>query len=140
VFGSWTAALHAAELPTTRRSWSASEILEGLRAFERAHGRPPTSRDLRDTRDTPYPPATAVARTFGSFRAGLEQLGWPAGWTPVADTDTLAALTAYTAEHGRPPTCATWRREHRRPAASVIIRRYGTWNAALTAAHIAERR
>jgi hypothetical protein len=27
-----------------------------------------------------------------------------------------------------------WRREHRRPGASVIIRRHGSWSAALTAA------
>jgi hypothetical protein len=135
-FGSWTAALHVAELHTVRWAWSAEEILDprGLRAFDRAHGRPPTSQDLRDTRATPYPPATAVARTFGSFRAGLKQLGWHASRSAVADTDILAAPSAYALEHGCPPTSAAWRREPRRPGASVFIRRYGTWSAALTAA------
>jgi hypothetical protein len=133
-FGSWTAALRAAELPTIRRDWTAEEILDGLRAFERAHGRPPTTRDLRDTRGTQYPPGSAVQRTFGSHRKALEQLGWTAGWTPVSDAGILEALRAYAREHGVPPTCGAWRAQHRRPGASVIIRRYGSWKAALVSA------
>ena len=101
----------------------------------RARTRPtPNSGDLRDTRGTPYPPATAVIRTCGSLRAALAQLGWQAAWTPVADAEILDALRAYAREHGRPPTCAVWRSEHRRPGASVIIRRHGSWSAALAAA------
>ena len=109
-------------------------MLDGLRAFERDHGRAPTSLDLRDTRGTPYPPATAVIRTLGSLRAALARLGHEAAWTPVDDDEILDALRAYAHEHGRAPTCALWRREHRRPGASVIIRRHGSWSAALTAA------
>ena len=134
VFGSWSAALRASGLTPVRRSWSEAEILDGLQAFARAHGRPPTSGDLRDTRATPYPPATAVIRTFGSLRAALAQLGWHAAWTPVSDAEILDALSAYAREHGRVPTCNLWRREHRRPGASVIIRRHGSWSAALAAA------
>jgi hypothetical protein len=119
---------------TTRRHWPREEILDGLRAFHRAHGRPPTTLDLRDTRGTPYPPGAAVQRTFGSHRAALEQLGWNAGWTAISDAEVLDALHAYTREHGGPPTCAVWRAERRRPAASVIIRRHGSWSTALNAA------
>ena len=133
-FGSWTAALEAAGLPTVRHDWTPEEILDGLRAFERAHGRPPTTRDLRDTRGTPYPPASAVHRTFGSHRNALHQLGWTAGWTAASDREILDALRAYTREHGAPPTCAAWRAERRWPSASVIIRRHGSWSAALAAA------
>jgi hypothetical protein len=135
VFGSWSAALRAADLtPALHGTWTEPEVLDGLRAFVRAHGRTPTSGDLRDTRGTPHPPATAVIRTFGSFRAALAQLGWQAAWTPVADAEILDALRAYARKHGRPPTCTVWRREHRKPGASVIIRRHGSWSAAVAAA------
>jgi len=46
----------------------------------------------------------------------------------------LDVLSAYACAHGRAPTCSVWRRENRRPGASVIIRRHGSWSAALTAA------
>jgi hypothetical protein len=105
------------------------------RAFLKAvDGRAPTSGYLRDTCGTPYPPASAVIRTFGSLRAALAKMGWQAAWTPVADAEILGASRAYTREHDRPPTCTVWRREHRRPGASVIIRRHGSWSSALAAA------
>ena len=82
VFGSWSAALRAAGLqPARHGAWTEAEVLAGLRAFERDHGRPPTSGDLRDTRGTPYPPASAVIRTLGSLRAALERVGHQAAWT-----------------------------------------------------------
>jgi hypothetical protein len=134
-FGSWSAAVRAAGLqPALHGPWSEAEVLDGLRAFERDHGRPPTSLDLRDTRGTPYPPASAVIRTLGSLRAALARLGHDAAWTPVGDQQILDALRAYAREHGRAPTATSWRREHRRPGASVIIRRHGSWSAALTTA------
>ena len=74
VFGNWSAGLRAAGLePALHARWTEDEVLDGLRAFERDHGRPPTTRDLRDTRGTPYPPASAVLRTLGSLRAALER-------------------------------------------------------------------
>ena len=135
MFGSWSAAVRAAGLqPALHGPWTEAEILDGLRTFERDHGRPPTSSDLSDTRGTPYPPATAVIRTMGSLRDALGRLGHDAAWTPVSDEQILDALRGYTREHGRTPTVTIWRREHRRPGASVIIRRHGSWSAALAAA------
>jgi hypothetical protein len=135
VFGSWSAGLRAAGLePAVHGAWSEQEVLDGLRAFAREHGRPPSSGDLRDTRGTPYPPASAVIRTLGSHRAALERLGYRAAWTAVGDPEILDALRAYALAHARPPTVAVWRRERWRPAASVIIRRHGSWSAALAAA------
>jgi hypothetical protein len=117
-----------------RHAWTREHILAGLQAFAREHGRPPSTLDLRDTRGTPNPPGSAVQRTFGSHRAALAQLGSTAGWTPVTNADIVEALRTYEREHGTLPTCAAWRSQRRRPAASVIIRRHGTWNAALAAA------
>jgi hypothetical protein len=74
------------------------------------------------------------APIFGSHRAALAQLGWTAGWTSVTDAEILEALRTYKRAHGTLPTCGAWRSQHRRPGASVIIRRYGSWSAALAAA------
>jgi hypothetical protein len=82
-----------------RQTWTAAEILDGLRAFERAHGRPPKMRELHDTRGTPYPPATAVVRTFGAFRAALAELDQPAGENGLTATDVSDPLRAHTHEH-----------------------------------------
>jgi hypothetical protein len=134
-FGSWSTALVSAGLtPGLHGHWTVEEILDGLRAFERDHGRPPRAPDLRDTRGKPYPPATAVIRTVGSLRAAYELLGWQAAWTTVTHAEILQALRAWTDEHGHAPSSSQWRRQRLRPGASVIIRRYGTWNAALNAA------
>jgi hypothetical protein len=77
-----------------------------------------------------------VIRTIGSLRAALQELGYEAAWTPVGDDDILTALRAWTTEHDRAPTCPEWRQSHGRPGASTIIRRYGTWNAAIRAANL----
>lgn len=43
LFGSWSAALCTADLaPALHGTWTEPEVLDGLRAFVRAHGRPPT--------------------------------------------------------------------------------------------------
>jgi hypothetical protein len=135
VFGTWSAALRAAGLePALHPPWTAAQVLDGLRAFERDHRRPPTSRDLRHTRGTPYPPAAVVIRTLGSLRAALRQLGHDAAWAPVGQQEMLDALRAYALVHGRAPTVTAWRAERRQPSATVIIRRHGSWRAALAAA------
>ena len=95
----------------------------------------PASAELRKVAGTPYPPAAVVIRTIGSLRAALEQLGHQAAWTPVTDDEIIDALRSWTAEHGGGPTCPEWRQSGQRPGASTIIRRYGSWNAAVQAAH-----
>jgi hypothetical protein len=46
------------------------------------------------------------------------------------------SLRVWIVEHGAAPTCARWRRSGRRSGATTIIRRYGSWSAAITAAQI----
>ena len=136
MFGNWSTGLRAAGLePALHARWTEEEVLAGLRAFVRDHGRPPTTRDLRDVRGTPYPPASAVLRTLGSLRAALERIGHhTAAPPPVSDDEILEALRAYALAHARAPTVAIWRAERRRPSASVIIRRHGSWKAAVATA------
>jgi hypothetical protein len=135
VFGSWSAGLRAAGLEPARHApWTEDELLASLRAFVRDHGRPPTTSDLRDTRGTPYPSASAVIRTLGSLRTALDRVGHQTGSAPVSDDEILEAIRTYALVHARAPTVAIWRTERRRPSASVIIRRHGSWKAALATA------
>src|SRR5262249_13994180 len=51
-FGGWSAALEVAGLPAFRHgAWEPEEVLEGLRAVARDHGRPPRTPELGDTRE-----------------------------------------------------------------------------------------
>jgi len=52
----------------------------------------------------------------------------------VGADEILEALRAYALAQADPPTVAIWRTERRRPSASVIIRRHGSWKAAIAAA------
>jgi HNH endonuclease len=75
-----------------------------------------------------------VLRTVGSLRVALERLGHRSATSPPAtDDEILNALHEYTRVHRRAPTVAIWRSERSRPSASVILRRHGSWNAALSA-------
>src|SRR4051794_11105126 len=111
MFGSWWAGVRAAGLePAVHGPWTAAEVLDGLRGFERDHGRPPTTLDLRNTRGTPDPPASAVLRTHGSLRVALKRLGRDAAVPPPATDDEIQqALRNYALTRGRAPTVAIWR-------------------------------
>jgi Homing endonuclease associated repeat len=74
-----------------------------------------------------------VLRTLGSLRTALERLGHHTSAPPVTDDEILDALRAYAVAYAHPPTVAIWRTERRRPSASVIIRRHGSWKAAVDA-------
>ena len=79
------------------------------------------------------PPAPCTARSARTATRSSSSAGQSDG-PAASDREILDALRAYTREHGAPPTCAAWRAERRRPSASVIIRRHGSWSAALAAA------
>ena len=79
VFGSWSAALRAGGLTPARHGpWSEAEILDGLQAFARAHGRAPTSGSCAT------PAAHRIRRPPRSFgRSGpcaLRSRDWAGAW------------------------------------------------------------
>ena len=79
-FGSWTAALRAAELTPpprlkcTARRWTHAEVIAALHQWAAEHGRPPKRLDW--IRSAPeHPTAQSVRNYFGSWGAALEAAG-----------------------------------------------------------------
>jgi mannose/cellobiose epimerase-like protein (N-acyl-D-glucosamine 2-epimerase family) len=71
-FGSWPDALRAAGLVPPKLIWDRDGITDAIRAFTKAHGRPPTTADWRRRDpDGRWPNVETVARHFGSWRVGL---------------------------------------------------------------------
>lgn len=135
-FGSWRAGLAAAGLACERDQWDRERILEAIRRFARRHGRPPSSEEWQLKGPQRNPTAAVVRRHFGSFTAALAAAGFEPHWRPFTDDEALLALRAYFQETGRPPTVREWNKLGRRPSAGGLIKRFGSWNAALDAAGV----
>jgi hypothetical protein len=144
VFGQWGAMVEAAgddrrwrRQPEPTR-WTPEEILGALRRRSQELGRCPRSEDLGGAGDVPS--VATVRKRFGSLSAALAELGLrPEGWRRGRDGYTedelLAALRGSRDEFGRPPRSIEL--EGRHPGRSAIIRRFGSWGAALRAAGVA---
>jgi len=135
-FGSWRAALEAAGLSSERDHWDRELILEAIRRFARRHGHPPSSEEWRFKGPERNPTAAVVRRHFGSFTAALAGAGFDPHWRPFEGDEALRALRAYFEEAARPPKVREWEELGRRPSAGGIIKRFGSWNAALEAAGV----
>lgn len=58
-------------------------------------------------------------------------------WTNEA---LIGALQSYTKRHGSPPTYRKWAKAAAgRPTAATVVKRFGSWNAGLTAAELPNR-
>ncbi len=141
-FGSYERALLAAGLVPGRRTWTRKAVIEGLTRFHRERGRWPTSTDLRSTRGTGYPPATAVRARFGDLHTALRACGdnRPPQRTRFDADDARCALRRFAEAHGRHPSAREWDELGQRPSAPAIIRHFGSWNAALAAAGLTATR
>ncbi len=116
---------------------SEAEAISMLRGAARELGRSPTGKDRGHVQ---IPASATVIRIFGSWpealdAAGLERLpqGGQRRWS---DADILAAIRVRASELAHTPTLIAWEREHRKPAAHTITRRFGSWPAALKAAGV----
>jgi hypothetical protein len=78
-FGSWNAALRAADLEVTHEmgKWTRETVLDALRRLEHELGRPPKSGELYRSPGPTYPTATIVSRKLGSWAEACRELGWP---------------------------------------------------------------
>lgn len=78
VFGSWGAALEAAELPRNKTGglyWTHRRIIAAIQRWAQEHGAPPTYDGWEKA--GPYnPPSRTVAQAFGSWSKAL----WEAGY------------------------------------------------------------
>lgn len=74
-FGSFSAALEAAGVEHARRGartrWTPDRIVEAMRMWQRAHGKPPTHEDWQRSSDD-HPARSTVSRVMGSWEAALE--------------------------------------------------------------------
>ena len=135
-FGSWRAALAAAGLESTHDQWDRKLILDAMRRFARRHGRAPSSEEWQVKGPARNPTAAVVRRHFGSFTAALAAAGYEPHWRRFDDAEALRALRVHFEEHARAPTVREWEKLGRRPSAGGLIKRFGSWNAALQAADI----
>jgi hypothetical protein len=149
VFGSWNAALEAAQLPTRRHAWARADALERLAAWARTHGRPPTTADAGA--DPELPGLATRQHLYGSWNAALRAAGLTpqheAHWSDEHVRAVLSEWARWHTRHGRgDPSAASYRRWAASqsppvPSPSSIRRRYGgSWNAARVAAGLAASR
>jgi hypothetical protein len=127
--------------------WTRDQVLEAITAWVAETGTTPGFRDWMPSRDRGqpnrwerdwprWPHASAVATHFGDWTSGLRAAGFSrrfhGRWT---DEEILHAVSAWTADNGRPPRTADWSRgTHEHPAASTAKTRFGGWRVALAAA------
>ncbi len=133
-FGCWRTALAAAGLESEHDRWDRELILEAIQSFALHHGRAPSSVEWRVKGPQRNPTAAVVRRHFGSFTAALAAAGYEPHWRGFGDDEAVRALRGHFEERGRAPTVREWGRLARRPSAGGIIKRFGSWNAALEAA------
>jgi hypothetical protein len=101
-FGSWTAGLRAAGLEPAYRTWTRAQIVEALRAWADAQGRPPQHPDWhKHSHD--HPAAATVSRRFGGWQRALQAAGLDDGRRRWTADEVLDAIRAHTSRHGRPP-------------------------------------
>jgi hypothetical protein len=143
VFGSWNAALKAAELPTHRYAWAREEALERIAAWAGAHGRPPTIADARA--DPELPGLTTCQQLYGSWNAALRAANLTPGHEAHWGDEHVRAILAkwarwHTCHASGEPSAASYRQwaagqPAAVPSATSIRRRFGgSWNAARLAA------
>jgi len=141
-FGAHERALLAGGLVPARRAWTRQAVVDGLKRFRREHGRWPTSTDLRSTRGTGYPPASAVRAIFGDLHSAHRACGYagPPQRTRFDADQAVRALRRFKAAHGRAPRVREWDELRERPSGPAIIRHFGSWNAAPAAAGLTPTR
>jgi hypothetical protein len=138
VFGTWSAALEAAEIAALP-IWTGDSSLEALRAFARVHGRPPTSADLELHAALPGP--GVLLRLHGSVRQARELAGVgqpPAGRRPRrTEEEAIAAINEAAGVLGHAPSEREYTALGLSPSAASVRARLGSWQAALVAAGVA---
>jgi Homing endonuclease associated repeat len=117
-------------------------VIDAFTRFRREHGRWPTAADLRGTRGTGYPPDTAVRKLIGDLHSAHRACGYdrPPQRSRCDVDQAVHALRRFHAAYGYVPSVREWAELGQRPSTPAIIRHFGSWNAALTAAGLAVTR
>ncbi|WP_327052844.1 homing endonuclease associated repeat-containing protein [Halomicrococcus gelatinilyticus] len=145
-FGSWTAAVEAADVPdgsSTTRRLSDEDLLGEVRRLAAVLHRPPTTTEMDEFGE--YSPST-YRRRFGSWADALAAAGLDpderhrgSATGKIGERALLDDLRSLADDLGRSPTAedVQERGEH---SPATYLDRYETWNAALEAAGLDTRR
>ena len=116
-------------------TWTEERIVETLRRVAGMYGGPITIAAWHRHEILPSPPT--IVQRFGSWPAAWRAAGFPYHtWTRPRD-EILAVMRAVAREHGGLPlTKAEWQASRLRPCAATIVRAFGSWSAAWSAAGV----
>lgn len=138
-FGSWEAAVEAAELAppaaSRRAVYPEAELLDHLRDVAAELGRAPTVTEMNE-RDGPT--ALTYQHRYGSWNAALTEAGVEPSAPKsngISDEALLAELQTLATELDTTPTRQAMN-EHGEYSPTTYARRFGSWNAALRAANL----
>lgn len=137
-FGSWSQAKEEAGVQThaSEVEYTDADLLADLREFADQLGKTPTKAEMRS--DGPHSPSTYASR-FGSWTDALREADLDARdeATGIPEADLAAELRRVADEMGRRPTSTEFD-ERGAYSASTYFRRFGSWQAALEAAGVAD--
>lgn len=135
----------SAKRPTSRPTlYQPQHLLAALRACADELGKPVGVTEYRRWSDyrSDVPSATTLISQFGSWSAAVSAVGHPGvGRRPLYSRDcTLAALRACADDLGEPVGVGDYRlwavQRSGVPSLTTVIRQFGTWSAAMSAARL----
>lgn len=138
LFGSWNRYIAAAGVtPRPYRTWNHADTIIAIQHWAQTHNGTPPSRAQWTRPASTHPSEAQVRRLSGTWSTAIRQAGLApqtaarARWTSEA---IIHALRQWADLHG-PPTSADWsKRGPGRPTHALVIRTFGSWEAALHAA------
>ena len=137
-FGSWSNALRAAGFTPGRSRYTDEELLDDLQRIASELGRTPNSEDLRKREG--YANTGTYQARFGSWSEALRQAGFTAPLVRYTDDELIDALQHAAELLGRRPTADDLRDLEGLPDPTTYYDHFGTWQNALLAAGLTDRK
>lgn len=140
-FGSWNAAIAAAELEQNTASYlkilDKNSIIKLIQQYYARYIKIPTTRDFDS--NPAYINSTTVINYFNSWNAAIEAAGFAVYKKELIYTDEelLSAITSFYIEYDRVPNNRDFISNPEYPSYTTIVNRFGSWNNAITKAGLA---
>ncbi len=132
VFGSWNAALRAAELKVNirRNEYTVEQLIEDIRMLYRELGRVPTRRDVAADKRCASP--KVYVNYFGSWNNALIAANLAVNLRrQITDEELLGYLRSIITELGHPPTLREFNQMQPKYSWSAYLHHFGTWKRAV---------
>lgn len=125
-------------------TWTPQAILDAISAWHREHGLAPSAQDWVNAGHG-HPSSHTVRKVYGGFPTAVRCAGFEprqhARINAWGRGDIVDALFRWRYEHGRLPRAREWDRPPAGfPPRSTVVRRFGSWTAAVEAAGYAPLR